>query len=250
MQLKAKFIGGLKLNPNEIVSLTTVISMTNQNQTGIAFEAFVELINRHSSRVEKLDIILSCYLHRHYVDLKTALKLGDNWIVENRSSLEKIKIPYEISAWRALLEKPAFSLVEKKVKEIYNENIEFQNIVNAVAVQHAGKADFESAKAYVLEECATTLLIEGRECYPGMGLGKAVHYILKLFESTKIFCGYRLSQVKPSNNFNSSLNEGEQLFSSFLSMSKLLEKNGINNVNAQAEFFKHFLQLKDQYIDS
>lgn len=252
MPFKAKFIGGLKLDPEEKeITLTMIISMDNVNQRGEGLEAFIDLVNRHP-RINRLRVIVSAYLHRHYVGEEQALALGKEWIKNNQPILEQAKVQVDLEELHNLLEnrKNDFELNIASVNKLYNDDADYKSIVTGIALQHMVKCSLDAAKNYLLDECAVSLLIDEPEAYPAAGLNKALQYVRNIHKPTKSYYGYRLSQVHEIFSAKNKLlkaSPDETLANACFSFTETLQKHGIFYPTDQVAFFKEFLNLKSKY---
>lgn len=247
--MKTRFYKGLKIT--EPIILKFAVSMSNEHQTKSEFGLFIDLVNRQNNqriKIQKLEIILSCYLQRYYYGEDYPKKLEAQWRTESEKYLSHLKaIELEIIEWKTLIEKTGFIEAKQKVDSLYKEDSAFTTIVNNLATRHANKADHESAKKYLLEECAVFLNMNGHVAYPGTNWNEAVDYVLKIFSSNLIYHGYCFykshehapSKEKPSTEI--------KLLNSCLKTTKLLNKFGVIGEQNQAQFFKDFLALKNNF---
>lgn len=198
--IKPKFIGGLsrraKSEENLLIELQTVISIGNKNQVGECFEAFVELVNKHSSRISKLKIIVSDWLQRHYLGEEAAGALLEEWVQSSQQYLDKLQIPYEVIGWNKFTNDPAYLEAHEKISTLYSTNSAFGTVVDKCAKQHSHKADFESAKKYILEECAVALLQKGHFAYPSKESNAAMGYVIEKFNPDFHYHGYLLDTMR------------------------------------------------------
>lgn len=225
MRLHAKISGlekYLKQHPTKRdFSIVNVISMDQPSQKGEKFEAFARRVNLlHKKRgVKKLVIVLTDSLQEHYVGLnsnimhhdikKLACKKGTDWVRQNSKSLScclDLKVNIEVWRWKELLKRNDFKEAFEKVKQLYEQDNSFQEIVNRLSGDYAKKLSvrrenwknppssdvcFEAARNYLLEESAIwgPLLNLGFDfiTYPGCK-NEAVDYTYnKLSQSTHQF---------------------------------------------------------------
>ncbi len=262
--MRAKFIKGLRAS--DPITLKLVVSMENKRQTGEDFLAFVELVNKHNKKrnmIKKVEIILSCYLQRHYVGEQKTVEIRETWEKNNEISLkENLQVPFEIIPWNELCKFEKYSDSKKKVDNLYTEDTAFQTIVNNLAKQHSHKADHQSAVNYLLEECAGLLSMDGDVAYPSTSLNGAVSYMLEKFKSSLIFHGYMLIQPQVLNSvFFKHKNQNKEtmlpeevnianLLQVCLELSELMSNAGINNLEKQANYFKDFIELTRKYANT
>lgn len=237
--MRAKFIKGFVVD--EAVVLQHFISMNHDRQSNENFKAFIEMVQRlnknQKQRINKVEIDLSCYLQRHYVGNAEAEKIGKKWREENENSLKMLNIPYEIIGWKDLISKIGYGECFEKVTKLFQTDDAFKLIVTNLAKQHSHKADFDSAKNYLLEECAVFLNTTGHICYPSTELNAAVSFVLKKFESKLKFHGFMLYQEPEKKLENSCSANDEKLFKTCLKISKLMELSGIYSKTDQMRFF-------------
>lgn len=252
--MKAKFRYGLEY-PAPIL-LKYVVSMDNANQTKNGFVAFIDLVNIHNknkTQINHLQIILTCHLQRHYGADPKALE--EKWKQENEDHLKNLQnIPYEIIEWKTLLDTENFKTAKKRIINLYKDDKGFSTVVNNLVSQHAHKSDDNSAKKYLIEECAVILSMEtGHFAYPAKNWNIAVDYVIQKFSSSSnlIFHGYSLTkgtkdkeQLRLSNKENIS---DRKLANACLKTSFLLNQFGIHGTDKQSEFFNDFLKLKNTY---
>ncbi|MFM2322823.1 MAG: hypothetical protein RLZZ225_976 [Pseudomonadota bacterium] len=191
-KLQARFKDSLRLPTKNSAVLMTVISLGNNLQKGDNWNNFFALIENcfAEKTIEKLIIITTGYLQRHYFSLglqftlteqekeEKALTLDHHWLKKHVDSLTRSTLPIEVIDWKQLLNQTSstnsledFDKFFKQVKEDYShQDSEFRNLVNEHAVSYVSKKignylkenintisydDFLKVSIdYVLEECA------------------------------------------------------------------------------------------------
>lgn len=209
-----KLRGHLHRSNGQIASALTIISIDQSHQQGIEFEAFCLKLNEEyaEKNVAQLTIIETGYLKRHYqrLDAKfssiekadvSAIALGEDWVNQQQSSLDKLTLPFKIMSWKEVLETKngetdqSFSFYLSRIESDYVTDKVFRNHVDKISKKYAEKlaskynpegdaeknqACLKAAKAYLLEESSiifklvhhgfTSLL------YPGSG-NAALRYV-------------------------------------------------------------------------
>lgn len=136
MKVKASFIN---FNFREKIHLTNIISINNAKQDGVAFKAFITLINQpqYEEKLSRLTLIDTTYLNRHYEPLLVVEQSGKTpWLERNEATLAQLKIPYEIVSWEELVKAPSYQACKKKIDTDYYGSSEgfpdetFKNIVD------------------------------------------------------------------------------------------------------------------------
>ncbi len=275
MPAKAKFIHGLKLKKDERnVELTTAISMDNENQTKEKFKAFLVLVKNHNYEkgvITLIKVILSDWLQRHYFDDAEADEVGaervkKEWLDENLTDIscfvKETGIKVEFVSWKELVGSAAFKKNDGAIAELLRTDIEFQKIVHKLSNEHAPKKDYESAKKYLLEECAVALMLEGRLAYPWKELNSAIQYVIQKFGAKLQYLGYTVfPDKKNEKNYSPPMlinsfgllgnseklqgNQPEQIESIALCLylANQLNKIGIYDNAQKVDFFSKTLQL-------
>lgn len=251
MTKRAKFSKGLDVREPKVLILA--ISMDNKKQTLEDFEAFVELVNRHSKRIAGVRVVLSCYLQRHYVGIEEATKLYDKWKKENGSFLKKFTVStskIEPESWEKIIKDSRYDEAFKKANEEYATSKDFRDIVDNLARKFSWKKTFEDAKNYLLDECAGLLVLsyDGVIAYPHHKLNDAADYFLNKYNPSHSYAGYEIHAVKQKENIiNTKLNNEEALISTCFGLTKLMEINGIFGEKKQTQFFQQFMKMKTQF---
>lgn len=198
------------------LSIVNVISMDQQSQSGIRFEAFIKRINLVNKRhkIKKIVLILTDFLYRHYLALDIDLNLseinilankkGKSWMKKNGERLIFLldeSIEFKILRWEALFVRDDFSHSLAVVKNLYHQNNEFKLIVDGLSQKYAEKficrtvdfknsveitSCFNAAKNYLLEESAIWGSLLNLDfdfiTYPGRK-NEAIEYTYNIFES-------------------------------------------------------------------
>jgi len=177
------FKDSIRVPEKEAAVLMTVISLENHLQQGAHWSQFLNLVDHcfEEKKLEKLIIITTGYLQRHYFSLglespleeaaieEKAHAMDHKWLENQGSRLENVKIPYEVIHWRALLNEKSFDAFLQQIKADYKDNKEFKHLVDdhvnryvARKISHYCKGNdqidrnyfYNIAVDYILEECA------------------------------------------------------------------------------------------------
>jgi len=219
---RAKFKGSSTLTQSwKEITLLVGISIGNPLLQNEKFEAFVDLVNVYGEekKIKKLDILLTGYLHRHYVHLswtesgssakasEEAKALDQEWLNQNKSYLKKLKIPFAIIHWEDQVlgnhkNFIGFDELYKSIKRDYEKDATFRSLVNDYVGEYidrkirkyVGESNpldvvqlRESGLNYVLEECVAYIQIKyaGYDylAYPGHMPHQGKHVLDKYFEN-------------------------------------------------------------------
>ena len=243
-ELQARFKDSLRLPTKKSAVLMTVISVGNSLQQGVNFGHFVDVANQEFKKgtLEKLIIVTTGYLQRHYFSLgldkpldnktleENAAAMDQAWLDKNDCYLKQLKLPIEIKNWKTILEiKPVGEFTDflQKLTNHYQENKSFKRVVTKHARQYVArkitnylsdndrKVEFDDfmkvAIDYILEELAA--LIQLKKCnadfftYPSQMNPPACH-VAKHFvkEASLKYVEYEISEFKkaPTLFFQSS----------------------------------------------
>lgn len=190
MSKLAKFKDSIEHPKKNAVCLLTVISVDQDYQQGESFRAFCQLLNQEyelNKRINKLIVVETGYLKRHYIRLDPSLSTenatnkakqwGEDWVKNHRVYLETLKIPYEVKRWNeitkgTLIDKNemSFAVHVDKIKTDYEkEDNRLKDLINTLSRSYAFKlvdewdrkgtklnfdACFQAAKNYLIEEGA------------------------------------------------------------------------------------------------
>lgn len=237
-KVQARFKDSIRISTKNTAVLMTVISCGNHLQTGKNWDHFLALSEQcYADRtLEKLIIITTGYLQRHYLSLglsrslteqeieEKTLTLDSQWLKTNIKTPSGFQIPIEIISWKDLLKKESransldFGEFFQKIKEDYNEkDSQFRNLVHEHAASYVAKKINSFLKEnvdtnydhflkvaidYILEECAAILQLN--KCggdflsYPGGMNPPARHIWNKYFQEASLrYVRYELKQEKP-----------------------------------------------------
>lgn len=270
-QKTAKFKKPLHVNKDENIWL--LVSLENERLSGEMLFSFFELMARHSQNeknIQKIKVIISDFLNRHYRGREASEKMGNNWLTTNESTLKNAKIPVEVVFWRDLMNEESLKR-EKLLRELYETNTEYQTVINKLASSHARKSDKESAMNYLFEECAVISSLHGHICYPSDELNEALKISINHFKSNIQYHGYFIydghkKEVNKKNathsleKSNNNCKYNEKFFLSiepnkqnaelsfyFSGFCNNLEKCGIFGEKNQVGFFNELIKLKEKY---
>jgi len=223
---KAKFKDKSKMEKAQCILMG--ISMKQTHQSGEDLNAFVNEVNNYSN-IKKVILVITDYLHRHYVQLdgnkslekagEDAEKMGEAWIQDNTSILDQIPSEkLQIVKWKSLIDDDSFNDCLLKVKEYYNTENYFKKLVNVYSENfgnkyfkqlHSNGTTLEAcnlaAKNYFLEESAIILKFTSFEfdvmTYPGE-CNPGINFIYnKFFGKPLNFIAYRFRNVGRENKF-------------------------------------------------
>lgn len=185
--------------PTKITNLINVISKDNSKQTGQPFEKFINLV--HSNLViEKLTIIDSTYLHRHYSGKTDEFNM--TWLDKNAPSLSVLEIPYEIFSWKSILEHNEYPIYRELIQSLYNEDEQFQILVRERIKKFICLSGEEAAISYLLEECAGACVLSrmGNITYPGPMNPPMRHCLNELVGERFEYIPYDVTYLGANNN--------------------------------------------------
>jgi len=226
-------------------NLVLLISMNKDNQTKEHLEAFFDLVarlNEDRANFRKVIVVVTDYVNRYYVGNKAALRLGDDWINENRTTLEKNSHLVEIVRWNSLISDARFENRLNEIEALYDSDEEFRKITDNLCKRHSGKADKKSAKQYLLEECAgLSLLDDARICYPAVNLNPALSFVFDHFCTGATYHGYEVSKGLEGENLHSTLSKNDRkLVRTANCLLFAMKKNGLNTPEQQIKYFVEF----------
>ena len=263
-----KLRGHLHNSFGKSASAVTIISIDQTHQKGIEFEAFCLAINEEYEKknLVKLTIVETGYLKRHYLRLDksysstseadlAAIRLGENWVKEQLSSLYSLKVPVEILSWKDIIEsqigeedKP-FTDYLSKIENDYTSDSIFINHVNTISEKYAEKiavkynpnglkalneACLKAARDYLLEESSIIFKLVHRgfsyQLYPG-NRNAALRYIAKkYFREINPIPWVRYDIKYPSDIKEKKLNPSPSLFFENADVSSQETKNKITEL--------------------
>lgn len=230
-------------------SLVSIISIDQHYQQDDEFKAFCLTMNEEYEKKNllKLTIVETGYLKRHYLRLDksysseeadlSAIKLGRNWVQEQSSSLDLLKMPLEIISWKELLEEQvtlddkSFSEYLSTVENVYETDEIFSGEVDTLSKKYGEKLSYkynthkdetldkaciEAAKSYLLEESSIIFKLVSRgfnaQIYPGNRNAALRHIYKKFFKETNPIPWIRYDIKYPSNSEGKKLNPSNSLF--------------------------------------
>lgn len=194
---KIKFYDTSLLVENGI-KLTTVISLSNKQQTEEGFEVFIdEVIKAHPKAVVELEVILTAELYRHYYGHEGAINTAQDWLNTNQIYLDRLtkhQVPYQIRPWSDLITMPIYPENCLKIEKLYQEDNVFFNIVNDLASKFTknNTTSHSDAIQFLLEECAVGLGMTGHIIYPHKELNTAISYTLTKFSAQFKYIPYKV----------------------------------------------------------
>ncbi len=191
---KVKFLRGLYVK--EPVDITSGISMGNEKQEGDNLMSYVNSLNLNIQNIKSAEFIVTGHIHRYYVGEEAARKMHDDWILKNKQILSHLKMPYKITDWKDIIETSEFKTALIRVYELYEKDTSFKAKVNNVSRSHTSKADFETVKKYLLEECTYFYLYKGNFAYPSDHLNSACMHMIDNYNKDLTFRGYGLMPPK------------------------------------------------------
>jgi hypothetical protein len=161
--------------PERINNLFNIISKNNPMQSGISFEKFIELVNKNKLTIEKLTIVDTSYLYRHYDNENN--EFNKNWFNKNKLFLDKLTMPYDLVSWKMLIELEKYKFYFDMVVSFFNDDQSFKEIVQKNANKYSHYNGVEAAINFSLEEGAVSLMLKsmGSITYPGK-LNDVIHY--------------------------------------------------------------------------
>ena len=161
------------------VAFVSPISMNNEKLKESNFGAFVSLINEHDAKINKLIIVLTGNLHRHYIRLNKSLtteqvdflaqKMDSSWREINNAVLSRIHCEVVIIPWDPSQKQQVQTLLDE-IRLLYIQDSEFNKRVDLHSKQYYGDKLFQqlreeipgitlkdcqsAAIEYIFEECA------------------------------------------------------------------------------------------------
>ncbi|MES2142703.1 MAG: hypothetical protein V4471_07485 [Pseudomonadota bacterium] len=277
-ELQASFKYSLRLPDKNTAILMTVISVGNSLQQGVSFSPFVNLVNQEfkEGTLEKLIIVTTGYLQRHYFSLgldkpldekileEKANVLDNVWLTQNKDYLKQFKLPVEIKSWKAVLELGPvgeFTDFLQTLKNHYQENKSFNRVVTKHARQYVARkitkylsengrnVEFDAfmkvAIDYILEELAA--IVQLRKCnadfftYPSQMNPPACHVVKHFAKETDLkYVQYEISELKKVST----------LFFQSRHVSAEYAQWSLNQVNWNYRQEFQFLQGFHQLLDS
>lgn len=213
-----KLKGHLHTADGKSASVVSVISIDQAYQKKEEFEAFCLKLNAEfdARNCHEVTIIETGYLKRHYLRLDpnfksleeadlAAVQLGKDWVEQQQSSIDQLKMPAKVLSWKGILEarvgkvdKP-FSDYLAIVKNDYENDKCFHNHVERLSKKYAEKLAerynpnneknlsekcLTAARDYLLEESSIIFKLVHygftRQLYPGSG-NAALRYIYKKY---------------------------------------------------------------------
>lgn len=240
-EFTSRFVGVNKETRQEFknTGCLLIISVGQLYHEGEKFKAAIKLVNKSFAFC---DILVSDTLQKYtiYLDNKDknedelyilAKKAGDDWIERNMQYISTLTIPYHISRWDEWLVKDKYNFYHEKVRELYNSNITYKNLVDEVAYDFLSRRNylndkdeqsaFDSSLKYLLEESAVTCLFEGlyKFCvYPSdLHMISTCNKLIHGNNAQSKMINYRVD--KPSHN---SLNEFKALNQKYIAANHVL----------------------------
>ncbi|MFZ0219492.1 MAG: hypothetical protein WAL30_04735 [Candidatus Aquirickettsiella sp.] len=239
-KLQARFKDSIRTSNKNTAVLMTVISCGNHLQSGKNWDHFLALSEQSYAEktLEKLIIITTGYLQRHYLSLglkrllteqeieEKTLTLDSQWLKNHIKIPSGFKIPIEVISWQDLLNKTSnsnsleFGEFFQQITEDYRKkDSAFRNLVNEHAASYVAKKINSFLKEnidtnydqflkvaidYILEECAA--IVQLNKCggdflsYPGGMNPPARHIWNKYFQENSLrYVRYEIKQEKPSS---------------------------------------------------
>ncbi len=205
-KIKMRFSKNLSSLPCS-TPLIYVVSVSNLSQTGPYFSSFIELVNSNTHVLDKLILIDSSYLNRHYANRYSDKTKKTDWLIAHEKYFKNIEINYQFFTWDYIIN-PArendifFSYSDmKKLVLMDFDGFEdkqpdpiFTQIVNelANAAYHENIAPtLESARKYIIEECAAALTFNGVVTYP-RSFNPAITYVVEKHNKNLILLTHKI----------------------------------------------------------
>ncbi len=152
------------------------ISMKNANQTGDKLLAMVQWVNEN---FEKCIVNVSDTLQRHNLRLQgiandnayqQSLELGNQWLGENKATLDQIQIPHTVVRWQHWLNLQKVKNLKTTLYALYQTSEAFRSCVDAdmsnwiarQGIETTSKA-YQNGLAFLLEEFAVHSYMAQRE---------------------------------------------------------------------------------------
>jgi len=153
-------------------------------------------------------------------------------------------------SWKQIIADSRYETELRKAENEYTNNKEFKELVDKLAKKFSWKKSFEDAKNYLLDECAGMLVLsyDGIIAYPHQKLNDAAEYFLSKYNPEHYYAGYEIRSIASNKKLKIQANTEEILIANCFNLSKVMEVNGIFGGNQQAEFFKKFIQMKEEFL--
>ncbi len=126
--------------------------------------------------------MVGCEIYGHYVGKENARLMGDEWVSQASDFFNEktLAVPFKFVRWSELTAKQEYKDLFKQIQDDYEHEVDFRKIVDQLAevFKKRKKCGFESARDYILDECAMYLMFDGRTTYPDKSLNLALQYVI------------------------------------------------------------------------
>jgi|GEM_PF-6940137 len=185
-RVEASFKGGLR--PREKITLTLGVSMGNPAEQGEDLEAFVALVNQHAYYIEKVEVMLTGHIKRHYVGEEKAATLNEDWKRANEKYLVQLKVDWGYTYWEEVITREDYQKGEALVKRLASKEIKdasFEGKLEKDIESHLHLApNREAAKRYLLEEAAYFAGCQAHLSYPSLSPKSLCDHLAKRYNKT------------------------------------------------------------------
>jgi hypothetical protein len=201
---KPKFLTGFK--SEKPVNLWLGVSLDNSKLRDDNLAVFAHIANKHVTKIKTLYIVVGCEIYGHYVGKQIAEKMGDEWVLKAKKYFneENLKMPFKFVRWSELTATTRYKELFVQIQKDYESDIDFKNIVDSIAKEFHKKKNcsLESARNYLLDECAAYLLFDGKTTYPDKSLNLALQHTITKYKSQEEleYIGYDIGNGKISSN--------------------------------------------------
>jgi hypothetical protein len=157
--------------------------------------------------------------------------MGDQWILQAQEYLNEktLKMPFQFVRWSELTGKKEYEQLFKRIQNDYETDTDFKNVVDQLAEEFKKrkKCKFESARNYLLDECAVYLMFDGKTTYPDKQLNFALQYVITKYKKPEElqYIGYEINNGKLSDNNTSKKSPTKQFVESDTVISALEQQS-------------------------
>jgi vacuolar-type H+-ATPase subunit E/Vma4 len=202
------------------ISITLVISIENESFHGEAFKSFIELVNQKKEKIEKLVIIDTTYLNRHYDKTLANEKLESPWLRSHKEIINGCEAITEVKSWLDHINSEEYKKTHATLLASYqgdehgcNVDEKLRDIVLSTAKNFSHKAPLKQTVSYLLEECAGAAVLNGYVTYAG-DFNAAIKYTLSKYNTDLKLISYKIKDKKNQILKESPANENKKVINS------------------------------------
>jgi len=149
-KIKSNFRGINQVNiKKEHRRACLTVSLNQKNEQGQKLKAIIEKANKSFA---SFDIMLCDSLNRFNLVIEhgltfdeaeiLAIKMGDEWIANNETFLENLKIPGKIIRWNEWRLNPNFELILNQVNQLVQNDSACKKICETIALEYGVKPGY------------------------------------------------------------------------------------------------------------